>query len=44
MKNWLDAELVELSVSETAQGGKTFRNIDKTWFDENNEIVADYES
>ena len=35
MKNWENAELVEVSIHETAYGGKPSLNFDNSWFDEN---------
>lgn len=35
MKEWMNAEVAVLDLSETAQGGKTLTEIDYSWNDEN---------
>ena len=45
MKNWEKAELVELNISETAEGGKNIQQIDKFWTDKNTgDLYASYAS
>lgn len=35
MKNWRNAEIVELNIYETAQGGKDSTRVDGMWTDRN---------
>ena len=35
MKNWRNAEIVELNINETAQGGKDSTRVDGMWTDRN---------
>ena len=35
MKNWKNAEIVELNINETAQGGKDSTCVDGMWTDRN---------
>lgn len=35
MKKWINAEVVELNIAETAQGGKDLTKIDAYWTDKN---------
>lgn len=35
MKTWENADIVELNINETAEGGKSFQKIDKYWTDKN---------
>lgn len=35
MKEWKNAELVELNIDETAEGGKNLQQLDKLWTDKN---------
>lgn len=35
MKNWKNAEIVELNINETAYGGRNIEKIDGTWTDKN---------
>ena len=35
MKNWKNAEIVELNINETAQGGKDSTRVDGMWTDKN---------
>ena len=35
MKNWKNAEIVELNINETAYGGRNIEKIDGTWIDKN---------
>lgn len=45
MKNWKKAELVELSINETAEGGKNINEVDKLWTDKNTgDLYASYAS
>lgn len=45
MKKWEKAEFVELNISETAEGGKNIREIDKFWTDKNTgDLYASYAS
>ncbi len=45
MKNWEKAELVELSINETAEGGKDIKKVDKLWTDKvTGELYASYAS
>ena len=45
MKEWKNAELVELNIDETAEGGKNVQQIDKYWTDKNTgDLYASYAS
>lgn len=45
MKTWENAELVELNISETAQGGKNILRVDQYWTDKNTgDLYASYAS
>lgn len=45
MKTWNNAELVELEINETAQGGKDIENVDNYWTDVNTgDLYASYAS
>ncbi|MCI6517399.1 MAG: hypothetical protein MR442_09535 [Lachnospiraceae bacterium] len=45
MKKWGNAELVELSISETAQGGKNVQRVDKYWTDKTtSDLYSSYAS
>lgn len=45
MKNWTNAELVELNINETAEGGKNIQKVDKYWTDKNTgDLYASYAS
>jgi len=45
MKAWENAELVELEISATAQGGKNLDQIDNYWTDKNTgDLYASYAS
>ena len=44
MKNWENAELVEVSIYETAYGGKPNQPFDQQWNDENGALVVNFES
>lgn len=45
MKTWTNAELVELNIGETAQGGKNLDSIDNYWTDKNTgDLYASYAS
>ena len=35
MKTWANAELVELNINETAEGGKNVQKLDQWWTDKN---------
>ena len=35
MKEWKNAELVELNIGETAEGGKNINQVDNFWTDKN---------
>lgn len=43
MKTWNKAELEELMIGETAQGGKDFTKIDLNFYDENGNAYSSYE-
>ncbi len=45
MKKWANAELVELNIAETAEGGKNIQQVDKLWTDKNTgDLYASYAS
>lgn len=45
MKVWENAELVELEISATAEGGRNIEKIDNYWTDKNtNDLYASYAS
>ena len=45
MKTWNSAELVELEISATAEGGKNIEQVDKFWTDKNTgDLYASYAS
>lgn len=45
MKNWENAEFIELNINETAEGGKNLQQIDKYWTDKNTgDLYASYAS
>jgi len=45
MKNWENAQLVELEISETAQGGRDIESVDNLWTDVNTgNLYASYAS
>ena len=45
MKTWTNAELVELNINETAEGGKNLQKVDNYWTDKNTgDLYASYAS
>ena len=44
MKNWANAELVEISICETANGGEVSQSFDQQWFDEKGALHVNFES
>lgn len=45
MKTWTNAELVELCICETAQGGKNLQSVDNYWTDKTTgDLYASYAS
>lgn len=44
MKNWENAELVEVSIYETANGGNPDNEFDQLWNDDNNALHANFKS
>ncbi len=45
MKKWEKATIIELNISETAEGGKNIKKADHYWTDVNtNELYASYAS
>lgn len=45
MKTWEKAEIVELAIAETAEGGRNPQEIDKLWTDKNTgDLYASYAS
>lgn len=45
MKTWTNAELVELNIGETAQGGKNEQKLDNWWTDkETGDLYASFAS
>lgn len=45
MKNFNNAELVELNITETAEGGKNIAQVDKLWTDKaTGDLYASYAS
>ena len=43
MTKWETPDIYTRLIEDTEEGGSTFETIDKTWTDENDELVADYE-
>ena len=45
MKTWENAELVELEINATAEGGKNIQQVDNYWTDKNTgDLYASYAS
>lgn len=45
MKTWNNAEIVELQIAETAEGGKNLQKVDHLWTDkETGDLYASYAS
>ena len=45
MKTWTNAELVELNINETAEGGKNLQKVDNYWTDKSTgDLYASYAS
>lgn len=45
MRKWTGADIVELNINETAEGGKNVQQIDKFWTDKNTgDLYASYAS
>ena len=45
MKTWEKAEIVELAIAETAEGGRNYQEVDKFWTDKNTgDLYASYAS
>lgn len=45
MKTWENADIMELNINETAEGGKNLQQIDKFWTDKNTgDLYASYAS
>lgn len=45
MKTWENADIMELNINETAEGGKNVQSIDKFWTDKNTgDLYASYAS
>lgn len=45
MKNWTNAEIVELNIAATAQGGRNLDQVDNYWTDKNTgDLYASYAS
>lgn len=45
MKTWENAELVELEINATAEGGKNLQQVDNYWTDKNTgDLYASYAS
>lgn len=45
MKTWQNAEILELNINKTAEGGKNIHSIDKFWTDKNTgDLYASYAS
>lgn len=45
MKRWNNAEIVELNITATAEGGQNIQQIDKLWTDkETGDLYASYAS
>lgn len=44
MKNWINADVVELNIAATAQGGKNLENADNNWTDQNGNAWTSYAS
>lgn len=45
MKTWNNAEIVELNINETAEGGKNIKQVDHLWTDnKTGELYASYAS
>ena len=45
MKSWTNAEIVELNIAATAEGGKNLQQVDNYWTDKNTgDLYASYAS
>ncbi|MBR6536729.1 MAG: hypothetical protein IKT67_05965 [Lachnospiraceae bacterium] len=45
MKTWINADVVELNIAATAQGGKNLDQVDNYWTDKNTgDLYASYAS
>lgn len=45
MKNWTNADIVELNINETAEGGRNINQVDNYWTDKNTgDLYASYAS
>ena len=44
MMKWEHAELVEISIGETAYGGTPDKSFDQQWFDEKGALVVNFKS
>lgn len=42
MVKWENAELVEISICKTANGGDPSQNFDQQWFDKNGSLVVSF--
>lgn len=44
MKTWESAEIIEMNITETENGGMPSRNFDQQWFDECGAIHVNFKS
>ena len=45
MKTWENADIMELNINETAEGGKNIKEVDKFWTDKHTgDLYASYAS
>lgn len=42
MKKWMNAEITEMDINETANGGMPSRDFDQQWFDENGALHVNF--
>lgn len=43
MRTWAEAELREINVTETANGGMPSRNYDQQWHDDKGDLYVNFE-
>ncbi len=44
MKTWESAEIIEMNITETENGGAPSMKFDQQWFDENGALHVNFES
>ena len=42
MKKWMNAEITEMDINETANGGMPSRDFDQQWFDEQGALHVNF--